>query len=416
MAICARYAGRMKTAEPFAERNIAQMNTEKAAQSVAKEPHILLIYRKMIPSVRLCGHCQMEHLAQEGRLEYRAVQEMKLKNADLNWADVVLLGRLDSWYEKKLTEMLHSVGKYLVYIIDDDLLNVPPQVSSAAYYHQVSILKNIRSMLETSDAILSPSPLLLQKYATHGQKVIQIEEPAIAPVAYRPHDPDKPVKIGFAGSIDRTPDLEHILKDVLVQIKRAFGQRVKFEFFGAIPSFAKDIDARCIPYCSSYDAYRTMLNSLEWDIGLAPMPDTPFHACKHYNKFVEYAAAGVVGMYSDVMPYSRLQSLGQNLALLVGPEQDNWFRMLYALIDDRAELERRRQLVIQYATKEMSVAVTAEALIEQLHTLPPGHPTKKNFFCMMTMAKVSAVFDRGCHVIHGRIARWIAKRKRGNPA
>ena len=95
--------------------------------------HVLLIYRKMIPSIRLCGHCQMEYLAQEGRIEYRAVQEMKLKTSDLNWADIVLLGRLDSWYEYQITRKLRKAGKTLIYIIDDDLLNIPPEISSAAF-------------------------------------------------------------------------------------------------------------------------------------------------------------------------------------------------------------------------------------------------------------------------------------------
>ena len=97
----------------------------------SKSKHVLLIYRKMIPSVRLCGHCQLEYLAKEGKLQYRAVQEMKLTNDDLNWAQIVLLGRLDSWYECQLTKLLHKAGKYLIYIIDDDLLNISPEVSSA---------------------------------------------------------------------------------------------------------------------------------------------------------------------------------------------------------------------------------------------------------------------------------------------
>ena len=395
----------MKTAETL---------TEKTVRSDRQRLRVLLIYRKMIPSVRLCGHCQMEYLARKGKLEYRAVQEMKLRSSDLNWAEVVLLGRLDSWYEKKLTETLRGMGKYLAYIIDDDLLNIPPEVSSASYYHQKSIQRNICGMLEMSDAIISPSPLLLQKYATQGQKTIQIEEPAIEPVRYRPHDPNKPIKIGFAGSIDRTVDLENVLKDTLVQIKHAFGEWVQFEFFGAIPSFAKRIDARCIPYCGSYDEYRRILNGLEWDIGLAPMPDTSFHACKHYNKFVEYAAAGIVGIYSDVMPYCRLQPLGQDLALLVGTEQDAWFKVLSALINDRKELERRRQIVIQYAMKEMSVAVTADALIERLCTLRAERPMKKKPFGMMLKVKLFAIFERGYRVIYGRAARWIAKKKRVN--
>lgn len=395
----------MKTAEPF---------TEKAERFTTQRPHVLLIYRKMIPSVKLCGHCQMEDLAQKGKVEYRAVQEMKLSSSDLNWAEVVLLGRLDSWYEKKLTEMLRGMGKYLAYIMDDDLFNVPLEVSSASYYHQASIQRNIGSMLEMSDAIISPSPVLLQKYATHGRKSIQIEEPAIEPVPYRPHEPNKPVKIGFAGSIDRTVDLENILKDTLVKIKQVFGEGVQFEFFGAIPSFAKSIDARCISYCGSYDEYRRILNSLEWDIGLAPMPDTPFHACKHYNKFVEYAAAGVVGIYSDVMPYSRLRSLGQDLALLVGTEQDAWFKVLYALINNRTELERRRQLVIQYAMKKMNVAVTADVLIKQLCVSQTQRPMEKKLFGMMLKVKLFAIFERGYRVIYGRAARWIAKKKRVN--
>ena len=144
--------------------------------------HVLLIYRKMIPSIRLCGHCQMEYLAQEGRIEYRAVQEMKLKTSDLNWADIVLLGRLDSWYEYQITRKLRKAGKTLIYIIDDDLLNIPPEISSAAYYGQKEIQGYIRGMIEMSDAILSPSPLLLKKYAVNGRRSIRIEEPAIDPL------------------------------------------------------------------------------------------------------------------------------------------------------------------------------------------------------------------------------------------
>ena len=107
---------------------------EDALHVLERKLRVLLIYRKMIPSIRLCGHCQMEYLAGQGVVEYRALQEMKLKSSDLNWADIVLLGRLDSWYEYQLTKKLREAGKYLIYIIDDDLLNIPSEISSAAYY------------------------------------------------------------------------------------------------------------------------------------------------------------------------------------------------------------------------------------------------------------------------------------------
>ena len=140
---------RMKTANLEAkEKNIGQEKTPRVlSQPMERKPHILLIYREMIPSIRLCGHCQMEYLARQGAVEYRAIQEMKLKNSDLNWADIVLLGRLDSWYEYQLSKKLHESGRYLIYIIDDDLLNVPPEISSASYYNQPNVRKNIHTMI-----------------------------------------------------------------------------------------------------------------------------------------------------------------------------------------------------------------------------------------------------------------------------
>ena len=327
---------------------------------MGKKCRVLLIYRAMIPSIRLVGHCQMEELAKRGYIEYRACQEMKIKDIDLNWADIVLLGRLDSWYEYQLTKQLKTANKYLVYIMDDDLLNIPEELSSATYYAQEKTKRCIKEIVEMSDAILSPSPILLGKYAISGRKALLIEEPAINPVSYKPREPNKMIKIGFAGSIDRTGDIELILKEALFQIKQEFGKQVQFEFVGAIPSFADELGARVISYCDDYDGYRKILNSLEWDIGLAPMPDTPFHACKHYNKFIEYAAAGVVGVFSEVEPYTRLRDKACEITFSKNQPAD-WISKLRFLIKDVAQLEERRKELIQFSGLNLSVASVAEA-------------------------------------------------------
>lgn len=377
-----------------------KMDREHSKEKTSRLSHVLLIYRAMIPSIRLCGHCQMDYLAKEGTLEYRAIQEMKLTSADLNWADVVLLGRLDSWYEYQLAKRLHAAGKYLIYIIDDDLLNIPPEISSAAYYGQKSIQGYIRGMIEMSNAILSPSPLLLKKYAIDGRKAVQIEEPAIDPVAYKPHDPNKPVKIGFAGSIDRTGDLESILKDALFQIRQEYGDRVQFEFFGAIPSFAKELNATCIPYCDSYDEYRKKLNSLEWDIGLAPMPDTPFHACKHYNKFVEYAAAGVVGVFSEVEPYVRIREFCPN-AVLCGNNPEEWKNAISEQIENRIQLDCLRESIINISTSTLSIKNVCQK-IETSPFLDLGCPKKKHVYSLMWMKSMNLL-----HRATSYVRKWL---------
>lgn len=349
-----------------------------------KRSRVLLIYQALIPSVRLCGHLQMEYLAAQGTIDYRARAEKALTNAELSWADIVILGRLDSLMSTVVLRKLKEAGKKLLYILDDDLLEVPAELRSAAHYNTPEIRRHIKLHLELCDGVISPSPILLEKYAGPGKLRILIEEPSVEPVPFAPHDPAAPVKIGFAGSVDRKGDVERLLSPALHALKAEYGERVQLEFFGAIPDFAKDLGAKGIPYTDSYDDYRRTLNGLEWDIGLAPMPDSTFHACKHYNKFVEYAAAGIVGVYSDVPPYTRLK--GRTEAAVFCPNRtDAWLSALRRLVENAPEREGLRREVIGFVEREMSVAVCAEQMLAQMPA--PGESRAVNSF-MVRFSKV----------------------------
>lgn len=323
-------------------------------------PHVLLIYKEMLPSIRLCGHMQMAALGEMGRVAYRHRPEQRLTQEDLRWADIVLLGRMDGRWEHRLAQRLRQAGKYIIYILDDDLLNVPESLVSAAHYRHPRVRESILGMLKLSHAVLSPSPLLLAKYA-EGRAGLLTREPSVAPVAYEPHDPESPVRIGFAGSPDRAGDVGRLLSDALREIKGEFGDRVRMEFFGFQSPLTEELGATVRPYCSDYDAYRAALNERAWDIGLAPMPDTPFHACKHYNKFAEYAAAGIVGVFSDVEPYKQLK---RDIGLGVFCENDTraWADALRGLIVNRERLEALRRDVCRCAAETMSAAAIAAEL------------------------------------------------------
>ena len=335
---------------------------------------VLLVYRLMIPSIRLCGHCQLESLAKRGHLEYRAIQEMRLTAEAMSWAQIVVLGRLDSRYELRLAQRFHDAGRRMIYILDDDLLNIAPGVSSADYYAQPEIQANIRAMIEMSDAILTPSPLLAEKYARDGRVAIMTEEPALDPIPYAPHGPDAPVKIGFAGSIDRTGDLEAMLGTALRRIHAEYGERVRFEFFGAKPDFIGALDARHIPYRESYDDYRHTLNESAWDIGLAPIPVSDFNACKHYNKFCEYAAAGIVGVYSDCLPYTRIPDRAR-YGKFCPEDSGAWYAALKALIDNHKEREELRASCAACAREVLNVDVIADRLLSDLMPLAGDIPS-----------------------------------------
>ena len=377
--------------------------------SQGKMRRVLLIYNRMIPSVRLCGHAQLEKLKELGVVEYKAMRYLDVKAEDLNWADIAILGRPDSWYEYILAKQLRKAGKFIAYILDDDLLNAPAYLSSAAYLKRKDIRRNIQRTLSVSDALISPSPRIIAKYEGFGNnmKGILIEEPAVSPVRYVPRDGEWPIRIGFAGSIDRAQDIENILQDALVRIKEEYQEKVAFYFYGAVPKFAQKLDAAMIPYCESYEEYRLKLNELEWDIGLAPMPETEFHSCKHYNKFVEYAASAVAGIYSEVKPYTRLKKW-DGIGLFSPNCSEDWYNSIKYLIDNRSVTEQIRRKVCDYTATTLSVEQAALDFYKQLEDAITEERNKT--------VRIMLLPYKACHFLVRGYSFFMANRKNLIPA
>ena len=335
--------------------------------------HVLMTYPGMIPSVLLCGQYQLEYLAIMGKIEFRSIQRDSLTAEDCGWADVIFLVRSDSELEVELAKKWKRAGKRLVYVLDDDLLNVPDTISSGAFYAQKVVRKSIQTLLELCDVFLSPSEKLREKYGM--VKSAPIEEPSLRhPTKVTHHD--GPVRIGFAGSVDREKELDELLSKVIETLLEQYGECISVEFFGAHPKLADTNSLHCISYCDSYEEYQRIMEALDWDIGLAPMPNTPFHACKHYNKFVEYAGYGIAGVYSEVAPYTHIVRHGEN-GLLCGNDVGSWIAAISRLIDDKVLREHISANAQRQSQDELSIQSTALALYavigETLSYIAPDH-------------------------------------------
>ncbi len=357
---------------------------------------VLFIYRAAIPSI-IGMHRLFEQLERTGKIEYRFLQEMRISNADLDWADAIVLGRFDSWYEYHLAKQFYQAGDYTIYYIDDDMPEIPKDIKSAIYYARKDIKENILRSISLSDAILSPALPLLEKYAGKGKMRIPFQCAAVRPTEYISRGPERPIKIGFAGSLDRVDDIECMLKDALKRIKERYGKRVQFEFFGAVPAFATEVEAKAIPFIADYDLYRETLNSLEWDIGLAPIPDTPFHACKNYNKFVEYASSAIAGIYSDCEPYTRIPNR-EGFGRFCRNTPRAWYEAIYEEIDDAKTREAHRRAASEIAHRDYSLQKVSDDLFE--NCLPAfregrnAQRTKRHQIPLLPM-KVANIWFRG---------------------
>lgn len=302
--------------------------------------NVLLLYEILNPSVRLCAYEQLNFLYKLGKIVFKHSSFRNVTQEECVESDVVILVRSDSDMALQLVKTLKKRDKYIVYVLDDDILDIADGLVSSKYYKSVSVQKRIKKIMSYCDMLLSPSELLLQKYKGYFHTSAIIEEPALGEKRKSTYSKNL-IKIGFAGSIDRKADVESILTNTIHEIVNKYKDKVVFEFFGAKPDIVDELNLKYYPYTENYELYQKKLGELNWDIGLAPMPNTNFHQCKHYNKYIEYSAHGIIGIYSNIMPYTKIIKNGVN-GILCNNVTQEWTKAISYLIDN--EIVRKELL------------------------------------------------------------------------
>ena len=319
--------------------------------------NVLVVSTTFIPSVLLCGHCQLEYLEKQGKLNYKFSISHFINSRNVDWADIIVFLRSDSDIDAYVSKMAKKAGKKLIYVMDDDLLNVPSYLSSAPYYLLPSTQHNIRTIMSNCDTFLTPSPVLLEKYGKNFKYCFNIAEPSLNRINKK--EDNEKVKIGFAGSIDRAQDLNEILEDAITQIVDKYGDSIEIEIMGAKPDFVDKLGLKHLPYQDGYDAYTAYMAKCNWDIGLAPMPLTEFHRCKYFNKYVEYASFGIAGIYTNCEPYIYGIRDREN-GLLVNNTTEEWVNAISELIEN----EKLRKAISAECLKEANEIYALDILAE----------------------------------------------------
>ncbi len=123
------------------------------------------------------------------------------------------------------------------------------------------------------------------------------------------------------------PDLRRIAED--------FSDQIEVWFLGFCPSeLARHPVVHAKQFMLDYDRYLHKFSRAGYDIGLAPMPDDPFYLSKTNNKYREYGACRIAGIYSDVVVYNSCVVHGET-GLLVSQSPGAWYAAMARLIRDR---------------------------------------------------------------------------------
>lgn len=296
--------------------------------------HVLLLYSKRIPSVILCAQVQLRYLASKNLISLEENSVFHVTQKQFCNSQMVIIVRGSTKSELVLVQKMKKKGKKIVYVLDDDLLNVPFYSKSYYYFLDKEIRNNFIALLTNSDILVSPSIRIIEKYGS-GKKSVLIRE-AIESVYQKKEKKKEKIKIGFAGSKDREYEFDNLLSEVLREIRNKYGNKIEIECIGIAPQRCIQYIDRIFSYQNSYEDYLNLIEKLEWDIGLAPLISNEFNECKYYNKYLEYGRYGIIGVYSNVYPYSEKIENWSN-GILVDNRSELWISILEQLIQKELE-------------------------------------------------------------------------------
>jgi hypothetical protein len=255
-------------------------------------------------------------------------------------------------------------GARLLYDIDDDLLHIPRDHPEANTLRPRA--RTVARMLHHADAVWVSTPRVAE--------ALRQARPAVRPVLRvvpnglderlwgTPPADTRPrlgsVRLLFMGSATHGGDWA-VVATAMARVKASFGPSVTFDMIGVVgavtlPTWINRVSPSRLSMASYPGFVNWITHQPPWDIGIAPLADTPFNRCKSPIKALDYAALGLAVLASDVPAYrgslaGRIGADGAGAAsagaegpdgMLVGNTEAAWFRALCELIGNAALRQR----------------------------------------------------------------------------
>lgn len=294
--------------------------------------------------------------------------------------DIIVASRYGGPHPRILLHHAASRRVPLVYHIDDDLLNIPPEIGESKFRHHndPKRLRTVDMLLSGAALVYCSTPALLRRFRSLGYTgpMIAGEVYCTSSVLRRPICREVR-KIGYTGFSSHSADLAQI--ETQLEAYLSANPAVSMELFGtvAVPERLERFGGRIVqvPPERSYEAFRRVLVERDWDIGICPLAYTPFNAVKANTKWVEYTASGIATVAPAGMVYD--SCAGRGRGLLVAP--DEWVSALQVLTDApdlRHAMVQAAQVHLLSRYSDAALRAQVMAVLERATDLGSGADTR----------------------------------------
>lgn len=258
--------------------------------------------------------------------------------------DVLLINRHAVDHPQTVKEIIRKCrgeGIKIVYDIDDGLLDIPSYHPEYDRYR--SVFKCVAELAKTADHVLVSTEYLARRMKTMNRNIHVVpnalDESVLVNTDVSFDQRSGPLRILYMGTATHGSDLDLIIEPIR-RICKEFGpEHVIFEIIGVQDRTSdSDFIQRFVVPSKIAMNYLLFMNYLmkhqhRWDIGVAPLVDSVFNRCKSHIKYLDYAALGIAGVFSDLDPYNSVIQHGRN-GLLVQNTPTAWYEAIKTLVTD----------------------------------------------------------------------------------
>ncbi len=337
---------------------------------------ILCVVQTPLPSVEISIIRPFNYLQKEKKIRWQLVLENDFTPGLLEGVDLVVFHRNCRPNCLRILHAVKDAGLPVLYELDDHYLAMPEDLPIGRYMRLPQIVRTLETLLRSADLVKVGSPEMIPFARERNSRVVSHPYAVDTSVFHRlQKTPHQHLIVGYAGSVNHNRDLA-LIAGVIPRISREFPD-LKWEFIGCLPDGVEPgPNLTFSEFLSNYDAFLATLYRRNWDIGLAPLLDTVYNQCKTDNKFREYGACGIAGIYSAIPPYTA--SVQHEITgLLTENTEDAWYHALKRLILDDGLRKRLADNARMWILKHNSLPVIAglwEELFSMLVKKKKGKP------------------------------------------